>query len=66
MATRPWRAPAAERVMIGERLTEATARRAGEEAFAGARPGTGNAFKIELGVRAVADALRIAGERAVR
>ncbi|GAA4581531.1 xanthine dehydrogenase family protein subunit M [Planotetraspora phitsanulokensis] len=66
VATRPWRAPAAERVMIGERLTEATARRAGEVAFAGARPGTGNAFKIELGVRAVADALRIAGERAVR
>ncbi|GAA1286721.1 hypothetical protein Psi02_53510 [Planotetraspora silvatica] len=66
VATLPWRCPAAEMVLTGERLTEESALRAGEAAFAGARPGAHNVFKIELGVRTVADALRIAGERAVR
>ena len=64
VATRPWRATAAERSLIGGPLTERAARRAGEIAFAGARPGRHNAFKIELGTRTVADALRIAAERA--
>ena len=50
----------------GGPLTEQAARRAGEIAFAGARPGRYNAFKIELGIRTVADALRIAGERVGR
>jgi xanthine dehydrogenase YagS FAD-binding subunit len=66
VATRPWRASAAERELVGRRLTAETARRAGEVAFAGARPGRLNGFKIELGIRTVADALRIAGERAGR
>jgi xanthine dehydrogenase YagS FAD-binding subunit len=66
VATRPWRAPAAEKVVIGERLTGQVARRAGEIAFARARPGTHNAFKVELGIRTVADALHIARERAAR
>lgn len=66
VATRPWRATAAEESLIGGPLTERAARRAGEIAFAGARPGRYNAFKIELGIRTVADALRIAGERAAR
>ena len=66
VATRPWRATAAERSLIGGPLTERAARRAGEIAFAGARPGRHNAFKIELGTRTVADALRIAAERATR
>jgi xanthine dehydrogenase YagS FAD-binding subunit len=66
VATRPWRARAAEDVVIGRPLTEETARAAGEAALAGARPGTHNAFKIELAKRTVADALRIAGERAAR
>jgi xanthine dehydrogenase YagS FAD-binding subunit len=66
VATRPWRAAAAEQTLIGERLSERAARNAGEVAFADARPGTYNAFRVELGIRTVADALRIAGERATR
>jgi xanthine dehydrogenase YagS FAD-binding subunit len=66
VATRPWRAEEAERVLRDAPLTAENARRAGEIAFAGARPGTHNGFRIELGIRTVADAVRIAGERATR
>jgi xanthine dehydrogenase YagS FAD-binding subunit len=66
VATHPWRATAAEESLIGGSLTEQATRRAGEIAFAGARPGRHNAFKIELGIRTVAEALRIAEERATR
>ncbi len=66
VATRPWRARAAEQALLGQVLTEASARRAGEAAFADARPGRHNAFKVELGIRTVADALLIAKERASR
>jgi xanthine dehydrogenase YagS FAD-binding subunit len=66
VATRPWRASAAEQVVAGRPLTAETARAAGEAALAGARAGTHNAFKIELATRTVADALRIAAERANR
>jgi xanthine dehydrogenase YagS FAD-binding subunit len=64
VATRPWRAEGAERALRGTRLTPEAARQAGEIAFAGARPGTHNGFRIELGIRTVTDAVRIAGERA--
>ncbi|GGM33979.1 FAD binding domain-containing protein [Dactylosporangium sucinum] len=63
VATRPWRAEEAERSLVGAPLTAEGVRRAGELAFAGARPGSRNGFKIELGVRTVADAVRIAAER---
>jgi xanthine dehydrogenase YagS FAD-binding subunit len=53
-------------VLAGRPLTAENARAAGEAALAGARPGNHNAFKIELGIRTVADALRIAGQRAPR
>lgn len=66
VATRPWRARDAERVLVGRPLTAATARRAGEAALAGATPGQFNAFKVELGIRTVADALLIAQERGSR
>ena len=66
VATRPWRARAAEQALLGQILTWASARRAGEAAFADARPGRHNAFKVELGIRTVADALLIAKERASR
>ena len=66
VATRPWRAQGAERVLAGQPLTAETARTAGEAALAGARAGAHNAFKIELAKRTVADALRIAAERAAR
>jgi xanthine dehydrogenase YagS FAD-binding subunit len=66
VATRPWRASRAEQVLTGQPFTTQTARAAGEAALAGARAGTYNAFKIELAKRTVADALRIAAERAAR
>jgi xanthine dehydrogenase YagS FAD-binding subunit len=65
VATRPWRARNAERVLVGEPLTADTARAAGAAAFAAAVAGQHNGFKIELGVQTVADALVIAGQRAV-
>ncbi|MBE1493450.1 xanthine dehydrogenase YagS FAD-binding subunit [Amycolatopsis lexingtonensis] len=66
VATRPWRAAGAERALRGLPLTAENARHAGEVAFAGARPGTHNGFRIELGIRTVADAVLMAGERAIR
>jgi xanthine dehydrogenase YagS FAD-binding subunit len=66
VATRPWRAEDAERTLRGAPLTPEAARHAGEVAFAGARPGTYNGFRVELGIRTVADAVRIAAERATR
>ena len=64
VATRPWRSRAAESALIGERLTDESARAAGEAAFASAVAGRDNAYKIELGTRTVADALLIARQRA--
>ena len=66
VATRPWRARSAEQLLRDQPLTKEAARAAAEAALAGARPGTYNAFKIELAKRTVTDALRIAGERAAR
>ena len=63
VATRPWRAREAEATLVGGPLTAETARRAGEAAFAGATPGRDNGFKVELGIRTVADALLIAQGR---
>ncbi|MDB5683722.1 MAG: aromatic aldehyde oxidoreductase FAD-binding subunit [Sphingomonas bacterium] len=63
VATRPWRATEAERMLAGQSLTAAAALAAGHAAFAGARPGRLNGFKIELGARVVADALMIAVRR---
>jgi xanthine dehydrogenase YagS FAD-binding subunit len=63
VATRPWRAPEAERELAGKRLTSEVALAAGRAAFGAARPGRHNGFKIELGARTVADAILIAAER---
>ena len=63
VATRPWRASEAERTLVGRSLNETTAREAGDAAFAGASVTHHNAFKVELGARAVADALLIAKSR---
>jgi xanthine dehydrogenase YagS FAD-binding subunit len=66
VATRPWRARAAERRLTGAVLTDGVARSTGEAALAGASAGRDNGYKIELGVRTVADALMIAKGRADR
>ena len=63
LATRPWRAQAAEKILAGKTLTPELARRAGEAALQGAKAGHDNGFRIELGVRTVADALMIARQR---
>jgi xanthine dehydrogenase YagS FAD-binding subunit len=64
VASRPWRAPAAETALQGRVLSEETALAAGAAAFAGAAPRGENAFKIELGRRAVAKAALVAARRA--
>lgn len=57
VATKPWRAREAERLLAGQRLTEAVAERAAQAAFAGARTHGGNDYKPELGRRTLVRAL---------
>jgi xanthine dehydrogenase YagS FAD-binding subunit len=57
VAARPWRAKEAEDVLRGQPITEDTASRAAEAAFASAKPHKHNAFKIELGRQTVVRAL---------
>ncbi len=64
VATRPWRAPMAEQLLRGKRVTPALAREAGHAAFREASAGRQNGFKIELGARTLTDALTIAAGRA--
>jgi xanthine dehydrogenase YagS FAD-binding subunit len=63
VATKPWRSIEAERTLEGQALTKDLALAAGKAAFQGANPGRQNAFKVELGVRTLADAVLIAAER---
>ena len=63
VASKPWRAPAAEAALVGRTLTEAVALEAGAAAFEGARPLRQNAFKVELGRRTVAAAALTASKR---
>lgn len=44
----PWRLPEVEKMLTGQRLTEDLAAKAGEQAVAGARPLSKNAYKIPL------------------
>jgi len=66
LATRPWRAREAERVLVGRPLSLQAARAAGDAALRGAKATNDNRFRIELGARTVADALMIAKRRAER
>ncbi|MFN3459509.1 MAG: FAD binding domain-containing protein [Oceanibaculum sp.] len=63
VATRPWRVPKTERFLIGKTLRYETALGAAWHAFVDAQPGRHNGFKVELGIRTLADALMIASER---
>ena len=60
VGTRPWRSPEAEATLVGNPPDEAALRRAGEAALADARPQPGNAFKVELSKRCLAQAIRLA------
>ena len=57
VATRPWRARQAERSLIGGGLTEGDAARAADIAFADAKPGKLNGFKIPIGKQTIVHAL---------
>jgi xanthine dehydrogenase YagS FAD-binding subunit len=58
VATVPWRATQAEDALKGRRFDEAAANAAAEAAFAGAKAGEHNAFKITLGKRTLVRALQ--------
>jgi xanthine dehydrogenase YagS FAD-binding subunit len=64
VATRPWRAREAERILVGRTLSPQAARSAGDAALQGAKAGHDNQFRIELATRTVVDALTIAKRRA--
>jgi xanthine dehydrogenase YagS FAD-binding subunit len=59
----PWRAQAAERVLAGKTITEAVAVEAANAAVAGARPMSGNAYKIQIARTAVKRAVLAAAGR---
>ena len=63
VATKPWRATAAERSLLGQALTPEAAQRAGVLAFEDAVPRPANRFKLCLGPKVLAQALMIARER---
>ncbi|HUJ30682.1 MAG TPA: xanthine dehydrogenase family protein subunit M [Candidatus Acidoferrum sp.] len=60
----PWRSHAAEQVLEGKSLSEATAARAGEAAVRGAKPLSQNGYKVQLARVAVKRALLAAKEGA--
>ncbi|HET9705969.1 MAG TPA: FAD binding domain-containing protein [Vicinamibacterales bacterium] len=59
----PWRAQAAERVLAGKAITEAIAAEAAAAAVTGARPMSGNAYKVQIARTAVKRAI-LAASRA--
>jgi len=59
----PWRVPAAERVLAGKTITDAIATEAANAAVAGARPMSGNKYKIQVARTAVKRAI-LAASRA--
>jgi xanthine dehydrogenase YagS FAD-binding subunit len=61
VATKPWRARDAERLLAGRRAEAASYRAAAEAALADAAPRAHNRFKIELAKRTVVRALTRAG-----
>ncbi len=61
VATKPWRAAEAERVLVGAKLGAQAYAAAARAALHGAKPRRYNAFKIELARRAVVRALDVVG-----
>jgi xanthine dehydrogenase YagS FAD-binding subunit len=64
VAHKPWRSREAEAALSGKPLSEESFRRAAEAALADAKPLAHNAYKVELGKRAVVRALMRAGKLA--
>lgn len=62
----PWRSPAAEAALAGKPLTEETAMAAADAAITGAKPMSGNAYKVRIARTAVKRAvMRAAGMKTV-
>ena len=64
VAHKPWRTTEAEEMLVGNRPSEAIFHQAAEAAMREARPYKHNAFKVELGKRAIIRALAIAAGEA--
>ncbi|GAA4798478.1 xanthine dehydrogenase family protein subunit M [Streptomyces ziwulingensis] len=62
VGTVPWKLPAVEEALVGERPSDRLWARAAESAADGARPLTHNRFKVELLQRTVERQLRIVGD----
>lgn len=60
VAPTPWVSPAAAAAIVGQPVTQATARAAGEAAVAGATPLSDNAYKVQLAKVSVERALLLA------
>jgi xanthine dehydrogenase YagS FAD-binding subunit len=60
VGTRPWRAHAAEAVLVGRLANAVNFQAAAEAALKGAKPHPENAFKVELAKRCVTRALKMA------
>jgi xanthine dehydrogenase YagS FAD-binding subunit len=60
VAAKPWRARAAEKLLVGRAADAKTFRRAAQAALADAKPSGDNAFKIELAQRVLVRALTLA------
>jgi xanthine dehydrogenase YagS FAD-binding subunit len=61
VGTKPWRAPEAERALVGAPLEPSSYRRAADAALADAVPRAHNRFKVELAKRTLVRALTRAG-----
>jgi xanthine dehydrogenase YagS FAD-binding subunit len=64
VGTKPWRLRASEAALIGQPADRSTWQAAADLATAGARPLSGNHFKVELLRRTVVRALEMTGEPA--
>ena len=60
----PWRLPEVEKVLAGQRITDAVLQKAGEAAVAGARPLSQNAYKVPLTRNLVRRTIKELAERA--
>ncbi|MBX9685121.1 MAG: FAD binding domain-containing protein [Candidatus Obscuribacterales bacterium] len=61
VATKPWRVAEAEKILCGQKASEALFKKAAEAALMGAKTLKYNAFKVELGKRTLIRALKTAG-----
>ena len=60
VGTKPWRAPEAEAVLVGQQADGVLFRKAAEAALKGAKPQSQNGFKIELAKRCIVHTLATA------